>query len=113
MSETTSTTPTPSNTAPSNTTPTPTTRTATSSTKRIDKKAHSKKRKNACYMSGCASAPLKFIGDCQFCHGHFCSKHRIMENHACKGLKTCKEEMHKRNAEKLEKEQTILPKIRS
>ncbi|KAG0671862.1 hypothetical protein C6P45_004737 [Maudiozyma exigua] len=80
--------------------------------KRVTKKiSNKKKRKNVCYMDNCSNASLKFIGDCNFCHGHYCSKHRIMENHKCTGLNTCKEQMHKRNADKLDREQTIIPKI--
>ncbi|CAB4256281.1 similar to Saccharomyces cerevisiae YOR052C Nuclear protein of unknown function [Maudiozyma barnettii] len=89
-----------------------TTTTSTSSAKRIIKKSsNKKKRKNVCYMDNCSNAALKFIGDCNFCHGHYCSKHRIMENHKCTGLDSCKEQMHKRNADKLDREQTIIPKI--
>lgn len=69
------------------------------------------KSKLHCFFEDCSNTPLKFVGDCNFCGGHFCSKHRIMENHKCEGLKTCKEQMHKRNADKLSKEQTIVPRI--
>lgn len=77
---------------------------------RVSKRT-SKKRKNGCFADKCGSAASKFIGDCNFCKGHFCSKHRLMENHACEGLTSCKEAMHKRNADKLQKEQTRAPKI--
>ncbi|SCU85533.1 LAME_0D01728g1_1 [Lachancea meyersii CBS 8951] len=70
-----------------------------------------KKKKDRCYYEKCGSTALKFIGDCQFCQGHFCSRHRIMENHSCQGLKSCKEQMHQRNADKLAAEQTIVSKI--
>ncbi|SCV06164.1 LANO_0H23508g1_1 [Lachancea nothofagi CBS 11611] len=79
---------------------------------RVSKKAGTKKKKkDRCYYEKCGSTALKFIGDCQFCQGHFCSRHRIMENHSCQGLKSCKEQMHQRNAEKLAAEQTIVSKI--
>lgn len=77
---------------------------------KVSKKT-SKKKKNVCYFDKCSSAASKFIGDCNFCKGHFCSKHRLMENHACEGLTSCKEAMHKRNADKLAKEQTRVAKI--
>lgn len=79
-------------------------------TSRVSKKAP-KKKKNMCYFAKCTNAASKFIGDCNFCKGHFCSKHRIMENHACEGLTSCREVMHKRNADKLAAEQTRAPKI--
>lgn len=77
---------------------------------RVSKKS-GKKKKNQCYFDKCTSPASKFIGDCNFCKGHYCSKHRLMENHACEGLTSCKETMHKRNADKLVSEQTKAPKI--
>lgn len=75
----------------------------------MDKKK--KKRKNICHMIDCKDHIAKFIGDCDFCKGQFCSKHRLMESHDCQGLSDCKDLMHKRNADKLNKEQTIIPKV--
>lgn len=89
---------------------TPTQSNTSLNSSRVSKKT-SKKKKNACYFDKCSSAASKFIGDCNFCKGHFCSKHRLMENHACEGLRSCKEAMHKRNADKLAREQTRAPKI--
>ncbi|QLG74040.1 hypothetical protein HG535_0F05520 [Zygotorulaspora mrakii] len=82
----------------------------TANSSRVTKKS-SKKKKNTCYFSKCNNPASKFIGDCNFCKGHYCSKHRLMENHACEGLTSCKEDMHKRNADKLAAEQTRVPKI--
>ncbi|CAG98518.1 Tmc1p [Kluyveromyces lactis] len=70
-----------------------------------------KKKKDKCCFEKCSSSAVKFIGDCNFCDGHFCSKHRLLENHQCQGLKSCKDQMHQRNADKLHKEQPIVPKI--
>ncbi|ODV92736.1 hypothetical protein CANCADRAFT_21234 [Tortispora caseinolytica NRRL Y-17796] len=67
--------------------------------------------KSRCSMSKCTSAPLRLVGDCQFCDGHFCSKHRLLEHHNCRGLKNCKQELHERNAHKLEQEQTVASKV--
>lgn len=89
---------------------TPTQSNSSLGSSRVSKKT-SKKKKNACYFDKCNCAASKFIGDCNFCKGHYCSKHRLMENHACEGLRSCKEAMHKRNADKLAKEQTRVPKI--
>ncbi|CCC70943.1 hypothetical protein NCAS_0G00560 [Naumovozyma castellii] len=95
------------------TTTTPTTSSPSLSSSTLDKKKtkRSKKGKNACNFKGCTSPAAKFIGDCRFCQRQYCSKHRLMENHACEGLVSCKEEMHKRNADKLSSEQTKSPKI--
>lgn len=75
--------------------------------------ASSKKRskKNVCFYPKCTKPIAKFIGDCDFCNGHFCSSHRLMESHNCRGLDTCKEQSHQRNADKLSKERTIASKI--
>ncbi|EDO15654.1 hypothetical protein Kpol_473p13 [Vanderwaltozyma polyspora DSM 70294] len=70
-----------------------------------------KKKKSQCYYGNCTSSHLKLIGFCDYCSGNYCSKHRLLENHQCKGLSTCKEQLRKRNADKLESEQTIIPKI--
>lgn len=106
------------------------TKNSTNNTKRIEKKSSSpniiklneikqakvssskrKSKKNICFHPECTKSIAKFIGDCNFCNGHFCSGHRLMESHDCKGLATCKEQLHKRNADKLTKEQTIVSKI--
>ena len=103
---------------------------STNNTKRIEKKSASsniikineikqakivsskrKSKKSICFYPDCTKTIAKFIGDCNFCSGHFCSGHRLMESHNCKGLATCKEQLHKRNADKLTKEQTIVSKI--
>jgi hypothetical protein len=47
------------------------------------------------------------IGDCGFCGGHFCSKHRLLESHNCPNLEDCKKESHERNAERLNSERTV------
>merc|ERR1712072_789912 len=47
------------------------------------------------------------VGDCGFCQGHFCGKHRMLESHACPGLEDCKQEEKDRNREKLESEKTV------
>ncbi|CCF57606.1 hypothetical protein KAFR_0C06140 [Kazachstania africana CBS 2517] len=85
------------------------------SRKRVNKRSSQKpkkKRKNLCFFKDCDNLSLKLIGDCKFCNGSFCSKHRIMENHDCNRLNDCKEIMHKKNADKLNKEQTLIPKLR-
>lgn len=86
--------------------------TTTSST-RQGKTSSSKRKhkKNMCGYADCTKPNAKFVGDCNFCNGHFCSNHRLMESHSCAGLDSCKEQLHQRNADKLNKEQTIASKI--
>lgn len=76
------------------------------------KKSRSKSRsKNRCSYGSCHSPALRLTGECQFCKGHFCSKHRLLEKHHCKGLKTCKDKCFERNALKLRNERTVTSKV--
>ncbi|CCD25379.1 Tmc1p NDAI_0F00600 [Naumovozyma dairenensis CBS 421] len=70
-----------------------------------------KKGKSICYYGDCISPIAKFIGECKFCDRQFCSRHRLLETHSCEGLVSCKEEMHKKNADKLSAERTKNQKI--
>ena len=60
-----------------------------------------------CNAKDCKDAAQRIVGDCGFCAGHFCGKHRMLESHACSGLEDCKEEERERNKEKLESERTV------
>ncbi|KAF2399992.1 hypothetical protein EJ06DRAFT_457527, partial [Trichodelitschia bisporula] len=55
----------------------------------------------------CREQVQRIVGDCGFCGGHFCSKHRLLESHACAKLEDCKKESHERNAERLNAERTV------
>ncbi|KAI1502887.1 hypothetical protein F5X99DRAFT_407693 [Biscogniauxia marginata] len=64
--------------------------------------------KPRCTFKECKSAAQRIIGDCGFCDGHYCAKHRLLEDHKCTGLEDvqCKKESHERNAAQLEAERT-------
>lgn len=79
--------------------------------KKTKSKSRSKSKSKKCSFSTCTSTPLRMVGDCQFCQGKFCSKHRLLESHDCKGLKTCKDKCYERNALKLQSEQTVASKV--
>lgn len=64
-------------------------------------------KKIRCQFKDCKDAAQRIVGDCGFCQGHFCGKHRMLESHACSGLENCKEEEKQRNRERLEKERTV------
>jgi len=34
----------------------------------------------------CKEAAQRMFGDCGFCSGHYCAKHRLPEDHKCSGL---------------------------
>lgn len=70
-----------------------------------------KAKKNRCSFKNCVSAPLRMVGDCGHCHGKFCAKHRLLEDHCCTGLQHCKDNAHERNAHKLESESTITSRV--
>lgn len=70
-----------------------------------------KPRKKRCSADNCTSAPLRGIGNCASCQGHFCSKHRLMERHHCVGLQGCKQQLHERNALRLQEQQTVGHKV--
>ncbi|KAF2864162.1 putative polyubiquitin [Piedraia hortae CBS 480.64] len=63
-------------------------------------------KKVRCTYSDCREFAQRIVGDCSFCTGHFCSRHRMLENHSCPGLEDCKNEEKQRNKEKLERERT-------
>lgn len=34
--------------------------------------------KPKCTFSGCSALQQRIVGDCSFCDGHFCGKHRLL-----------------------------------
>ena len=64
-------------------------------------------KKIRCGAKDCKDAAQRIVGDCGFCEGHFCGKHRMLESHACVGLEDCKKEEKERNTEKLRGERTV------
>ena len=89
-------------------------------------------KKIRCSYKDCKEGAQRIIGDCGFCQGHFCGKHRLLEDHKCDGLEDvssppiqwwlvglsyellanvmideqCKKESHDRNAAQLNAERT-------
>ncbi|KAK7908180.1 an1-type zinc finger protein [Apiospora marii] len=59
----------------------------------------------------CKEAAQRMFGDCGFCSGHYCAKHRLPEDHKCSGLEDCRKESHDRNAAQLESERTQVIKV--
>jgi len=59
-----------------------------------------------CNFKDCRDAAQRIVGDCGFCNGKFCAKHRMLESHMCSKLAACKAEEKERNREKLESERT-------
>ncbi|EAA31460.1 hypothetical protein GE21DRAFT_7880 [Neurospora crassa] len=63
-------------------------------------------RRLKCSLTECRLPAAPITGDCTFCDGHYCSKHRLLESHKCKNLEDCKKEAFEANALQLEKERT-------
>jgi len=63
-------------------------------------------KKIKCTYKDCKEGAQRIIGDCGFCNGHYCGKHRLLEDHKCDGLEDCKKESHDRNAAQLNAERT-------
>lgn len=63
-------------------------------------------KKIRCTYKECREAAQRIVGDCGFCNGHYCGKHRLLEDHKCDGLEDCKKESHERNAAQLQSERT-------
>jgi len=68
-------------------------------------------KKIRCTFKDCKEAAQRIVGDCGFCSGHFCGKHRMLEDHKCSGLEDCRKESHERNADKLNSERTMVSKV--
>jgi predicted nucleic acid binding AN1-type Zn finger protein len=43
-------------------------------------------KKIRCTYKDCKDGAQRIIGDCGFCNGHYCGKHRLLEDHKCDGL---------------------------
>jgi hypothetical protein len=43
-------------------------------------------KKIRCTYKDCREGAQRIIGDCGFCNGHYCGKHRLLEDHKCDGL---------------------------
>jgi predicted nucleic acid binding AN1-type Zn finger protein len=43
-------------------------------------------KKIRCTFKECTGAAQRIVGDCAFCNGHYCGKHRLLEDHKCEGL---------------------------
>ena len=63
-------------------------------------------KKQKCQFKECKDAAQRIVGDCSFCLGDYCGKHRMLEDHACKGLENCQQEARERNKNTLEGERT-------
>lgn len=66
--------------------------------------------KKRCQQSDCTSPALRNL-NCSLCAGQYCAKHRLLEQHACSGLASCKDELRRANQAKLESERCVAPRV--
>lgn len=67
--------------------------------------------KRKCTFLSCTAPRVPIVGECSFCDGKFCGKHRLLEDHDCKGLGDCKKESHDRNKAILEAQQCVASRV--
>jgi hypothetical protein len=63
-----------------------------------------------CGVIGCKGRSALIVGDCHYCHGHFCIYHRLPETHQCTSIEQCRLLYHQRNETKLMSEK-VEPKV--
>ncbi len=71
---------------PSRKTTTTTVSGGASSTSGTASGAHGGSKKQRCTFKDCRDAAQRIVGDCGFCKGRFCARHRLLEDHRCVGL---------------------------
>jgi predicted nucleic acid binding AN1-type Zn finger protein len=54
---------------------------------------------------------VKIVGECRYCQSSFCSKHRLVEAHACSKIDSCKSASHAKLESKLMNEKTVASKV--
>ena len=65
-----------------------------------------KKKGPRCGAVNCNALAQRIVGECGFCGGLYCGKHRLLESHSCEGLEKAKAEDKERNKDRLEGERT-------
>lgn len=64
-----------------------------------------------CENGDCSTRAALIVGDCGYCHKHFCVHHRLPEVHSCTGLNKCREIRHEFNKVKLMSEKLCERKV--
>ncbi len=63
-----------------------------------------------CKFNNCNKSAT-VIGNCKYCKQNYCNNHRIVEQHCCTELKTCRDEALKKHVEFLYKSKCVGSKI--
>jgi len=70
-------------------------------------------KKNVCAVGGCNAKVVKIVGQCRYCQGGYCAKHRLPEAHLCVEMQSCRQASHDKNAGKLLSERVATHKVTS
>ncbi len=68
-------------------------------------------QKGRCVTPGCGERVARVVGECRYCGGGFCGRHRLPEAHACAELGSCREESHARNSSRLLEGKCVADKV--
>lgn len=68
-------------------------------------------KKTRCSFNSCQGRVVKIIGDCKFCSGKFCARHRTVEAHSCANIDKCKQAHYQKNEKRLMGEKTNSSKL--
>lgn len=64
-----------------------------------------------CDVPDCKKRAALVVGDCRYCHGHYCGEHRLPEDHRCANMQACKDSSFQRNQEKLLHEKCVSSRV--
>jgi hypothetical protein len=67
--------------------------------------------KGRCIQDGCLLRAARIIGDCRYCEGVFCARHRLPESHSCGNISRCRQQSFEKNSEKLLSEKCVADKV--
>ena len=60
-------------------------------TTELDQPAKAPKKPFHCAWDSCLERYAKVIGDCVYCKGKYCARHRLPESHHCQNIQSCKQ----------------------
>jgi len=69
------------------------------------------KKRSKCGTDGCTDKVALIVGDCSYCQGHFCSRHRLPETHTCAALDNCRQAAFEKNQAKVMAGRCVAQKV--
>ena len=68
-------------------------------------------KKIKCNAKDCSQLALRIVGDCTHCSGHFCARHRLLEDHHCEKLGYAREKAKGELGERVMSGRTVANKV--